>query len=147
SSSPYSRSGVLRRRNRSQPFDLPHDRGSGRVDLRLCREATEAEPQRALCELVAAPKRAQDVRRRLGRGCARRTGRHCEIAERELQALAFDAMKAHVEHAAYTALGIAVQLDIAQLRDARPQAFAKRVNARDVRFTLALRKLEGEPHA
>ena len=62
------------------------------------REAAEAEAQRALRQLVAATQRPQHVRRFFRRRRTRGPGRDRQLAQRELQALAFDAVKAHVEH-------------------------------------------------
>ena len=112
------------------------------------REAAEAEAQRALRELVAATERAQHIRGFFRSRRARGAGGHRELAQRELQALAFDAVEADVEQPAHALLRMAVQLDAADARRCLPTAGRA---ARAMRATSAARSrsrdLEREAHA
>src|SRR6185369_3961293 len=68
-------------------------------------------------------------------------------AQRELQALAFDAAKADVEQASHAIVRMTVQLDIADAGDSSPQFVAQRADALDVLLPLALSDFERESHA
>ena len=86
------------------------------VDLRLGREPTEAEPQRALRQLIVAAERAQHVGRLAVRRRAGRAGRQRQVRQREEQALALDAVEGDVQDAGHAPHRVAVQHDAPQRR-------------------------------
>ena len=129
-------------RERTQPRDFALHRGDRGFDLLGGREAAQAEAQRALRQLVAAAERAQHVRRFVRSRRARGARGDRQLAQRELQALAFDAVEADVQEARDALVRMPVQLDVADARDALPEPVAQRADAFDVLLPLALRDLE-----
>src|SRR6185369_12610653 len=106
----------------AQTRHLFPDEGDGAVDLLLAGAAAYAEAQRALRELVVPPQRTQHVRGLARRGGAGRAARHRKLAQGEEQALAFDALEAHVQDPGDAALRVAVQQHTPERAQALPES-------------------------
>src|ERR1700733_1682296 len=70
-----------KRRQLAQPLDLAHDEVGHVVDLFLRIEATQAEPDARVRQLVAHAERAKDVARLEAGRRARRAGAHRDVLD------------------------------------------------------------------
>ena len=135
-------------RERAQPRDFALHRLRWRVSISSSRrEAAEAEPQRALRELIAVTERTQHVR------ASSEAEEHAEPADTASSRNANCRLspstpwKLTFSSTATRSCGCAVQLDVADGANTLPQPIAQRADARDVLFTLARSELEREAHA
>src|SRR6266511_4932451 len=128
------------RREVPELLHLFPDQSRGVVDLFPGREAAEREPDRAVCELVRAPERAQYVRRFERCRSTSRAGRDGDVLDRHDERFALDEVEAHVEVVRNAPLQVAVDVDLLDILDTVQQPVAQRTHVRVILRHLELRQ-------
>ena len=115
-----TRQHILRRQVPQPMHLLRHDRQRP-VDLLRGGVAPDAEPNRALGQLIAAPQGPQHVAGLAGGGGAGRSAGDGQLAEGEQETLPLHALETHVENTRDTRLRVAVEQHSAEAHQALPE--------------------------
>ena len=135
------------RRKLAQLRDLALEQVDRVIDLLFRRESADGKPDRAVCELVAAAERAQNVRRFERRRRARGSRRDRDVLDRHDQALALDKVEADVEVVRDALFEVAVDVHLLDLGEPLRQPVAEHANAFVVAGHLQPRQPERLAHA